>query len=557
MSQEPSSRFARWRSSTLAPFEHRVFALFWWATLVSSFGSLIQSVGASWLMATIEHSAESVALVQTAGTLPFFFLSIVAGALADTNDRRLLMLVSQSVMFVASVLLAGLTWFGVTTPLLLLGMTFILGCGSASFAPAWQSSIGDQVPRAQVPAAIMANAMGFNLARSVGPAIGGVIVAALGAVMAFVINAISYLGMLATLLWWKPPRTKSALPPESLGTAILAGVRYVRLSPDLLAIYLRCVMFTVPFSAVNALMPVVARDLLGGTAQTFGLLLGGFGVGAMCGALSSGALRQRFPVDRLLRGVVLVAAISLTAIALSPWAITTFLAHVLAGAMWTMGLANFNIAVQMSSPRWVMGRTLATYQTFAFAGMAVGAWIWGRCASVFGVREALGFAACACLVAFAVAHWVRMRVASVGALDPHVVGEVAEPKYPLHPASGPISVHIEYTVPEQHAREFIAVVNELGRIRRRDGAFNWSVAQDIDRPEQWIEQFESPTWIDYLRRQTRPTLADASVRERLRSLISGERGSVRRFIERPTGAEPLGPDSSHVEPREDYSASTS
>ena len=331
MSQEPSSRFARWRSSTLAPFEHRVFALFWWATLVSSFGSLIQSVGASWLMATVEHSAESVALVQTAGTLPFFFLSIVAGALADTNDRRLLMLVSQSVMFVASVLLAGLTWFGVTTPLLLLGMTFILGCGSASFAPAWQSSIGDQVPRAQVPAAIMANAMGFNLARSVGPAIGGVIVAALGAVMAFVINAISYLGMLATLLWWKPPRTKSVLPPESLGTAILAGVRYVRLSPDLLAIYLRCVMFTVPFSAVNALMPVVARDLLGGTAQTFGLLLGGFGVGAMCGALSSGALRQRFPVDRLLRGVVLVAAISLTAIALSPWAITTFLAHVLAG----------------------------------------------------------------------------------------------------------------------------------------------------------------------------------------------------------------------------------
>ena len=201
MSQESSSRFERWRSSTLAPFEHRVFALFWWATLVSSFGSLIQSVGASWLMATIEHSAESVALVQTAGTLPFFFLSIVAGALADTNDRRLLMLVSQVVMFAASVLLAGLTWFGITTPLLLLGMTFILGCGSASFAPAWQSSISEQVPRAQVPAAIMANAMGFNLARSVGPAIGGVIVAALGAVTAFVINAISYLGMLATLLW--------------------------------------------------------------------------------------------------------------------------------------------------------------------------------------------------------------------------------------------------------------------------------------------------------------------------------------------------------------------
>jgi hypothetical protein len=240
-------------------------------------------LGASWLtVATIEHPAESVGAGADRRDVAVLLSSIVAGALADTNDRRLLMLVSQSVMLVASVLLAGLTWFGVTTPLLLLGMTFILGCGSApSFAPAWQSSIGDQVPRAQVPAAIMANAMGFNLARSVGPAIGGVIVAALGAVMAFVINAISYLGMLATLLWWKPPRTKSVLPPESLGSAILAGVRYVRFT-DLLAIYLRCVMFTVPFSAVNALMPVVARDLLGGTAQTFGSSLGGFGVGAMC-----------------------------------------------------------------------------------------------------------------------------------------------------------------------------------------------------------------------------------------------------------------------------------
>jgi MFS family permease len=554
---QDSSRFERWRSSTLAPFEHRVFALFLWATLVSSFGSLIQSVGASWLMATIEHSAESVALVQTAGTLPFFFLSIVAGALADTNDRRLLMLISQGVMFAASVLLAGLTWFGITTPLLLLGMTFLLGCGSAAFAPAWQSSISEQVPRTQVPAAVMANAMGFNLARSVGPAIGGVIVAAFGAVTAFFINAVSYIGMLATLVWWKPPVVRPSLPPEPLGSAIRAGVRYVRLSPDLIAIYLRCVMFTVPFSAVNALMPVVARDLLGGGAPTFGLLLGGFGVGAMCGALSSSALRQRFAVDTLLRGVVLVASIALFAIVLSPWAVTTFLAHVLAGSVWTLGLANFNIAVQSSSPRWVMGRTLATYQTFAFAGMAVGAWIWGRSATIVGVREALTIAACACLLSFVVARWVRVSVASVGALDPQVAGEVLPPKYPLHPASGPIAVHIEYTVPERNAIAFVAAVNELGRIRRRDGAFNWSVAQDIDRPEQWIEQFESPTWIDYLRRQTRPTLADAKIRERLRSLVSGERGSVRRFIERPAGAEPLGDSSNHKEVREDYSASTS
>jgi hypothetical protein len=345
--------------------------------------------------------------------------------------------------------------------------------------------------------------------------------------------------MLATLYWWRLPRVVNPLPPEPLLAAIAGGIRYVRLSPHLMAVMVRAVLFTVPISAVPALMPVVARDLLGGGAPTYGVLLGGFGVGAMLGALSSATLRARFSSDRLLRMLCGVAALAIVAIAQSPWAVTSLLAHVVAGAVWTLGLANFNIAVQLSSPRWVTGRTLAFYQTFAFAGMAAGAWLWGQLATGVGLRETLTVAGVSALTTFAVAHWVPISVARMGSLDPHTVTAMAPPPLDLHETSGPIVVTIEYEVPTANAERFVAAINELGRIRRRDGARRWSVCQDLDNPVQWIERFESPTWADYLRRQTRPTLADQAIRKEIAELIEGERGSVRRYIERPAGAEPL------------------
>lgn len=553
MSAVSRSAFAQWRDSTLAPFQHRVFALFWWASLVSSFGTLIQTVGASWLMATIAPSANMVALVQTAGALPFFFLSLIAGAYADTHDRRLVMLASVWLMFLASVALAALAIWGNVTPRWLLAMTFLIGCGAAAFAPAWQAAIADQVPRKEIAAAVMANAMGFNLARSVGPAIGGVVVAVAGAAAAFVINAFSYVGMLVTLYWWRSPREASTLPPEPLGSAIATGIRYVRLSPHIEAILLRAVLFVLPISAVPALMPVVARDLLAGGAPTYGILLGGFGVGAMLGALSSAALRARLSSDRLLRDLCAVAALGMLAIALSPYAWLTLLAHVLCGATWTLGLANFNIAVQLSSPRWVTGRTLALYQTCAFAGMALGAWVWGEVAVAAGLRNGLAMAALFSLISLPLARGLPVSIAQAGSLDPHGSMGLGPPAVALDPASGPIVVTIEYRVKEVRAAEFIRVINELGLVRQRDGARRWSVCQDLDQPDRWLERFESPTWTDYQRRLTRPTLGDQAIRQRLKELVEDERGTARRLIERPVGSQPLGKIAQRAEPLDDTS----
>ncbi len=553
MTAPGASAFRQWRNATLAPFSQRVFAAFWFATLVSSLGTLIQSVGASWLMATIAPSPDMVALVQVAGALPFFFFSLIAGAYADTHDRRTTMLASQWLMLIVSAALAAITLAGHITPTLLLLLTFLLGCGSAAFAPAWQSSIGDEVPRAQIPSAVMANAVGFNLARSVGPAIGGVIVAAAGAAAAFVINAFSYIGMLVTLLWWKPDRPRNPLPPEPLATAMHAGVRYVLLSPHLLAILARCLLFAVPMAAVPALMPIVARDLLGGGAPTFGILLAGFGIGAMGAALSSAALRARFSSDAVLRAICVVAFVAMVVIGQSRSFALTLLAHVMAGSVWTLGLATFNITVQMSSPRWVTGRTLAIYQTIAFGGMALGSWAAGELATLVGLRETITAAGVAALGTLLVARWLPVAVATTGSLDPQATAAVRPPHVEIHDASGPIVVTITYRVPAHNAVAFLEIINEIGRVRRRDGARRWSVCQDIDDPVYWVERFESPTWLDYLRRQSRPTQADQELRQRMLGLIIGEQGIVRRMVERPSGSEPLGSDPSRPEPMDDTS----
>jgi hypothetical protein len=386
----------------------------------------------------------------------------------------------------------------------------------------------------------MANAVGFNMARSLGPALGGVLVASLGAAIAFVANALSYLGILATLVWWRPKRARSDLPPEPLASALAAGLRYVSLSPHLVAVLLRCVLYTVPIVAVPALMPIVARDLLGGGAATYGLLLGGFGVGAMLGALMSAWLRQRFMTDVLLRILSVVACVALIGIGQSRWPPLTMLAIVLAGSSWTLAFANFNIAVQLSSPRWVTARMLAAYQTVAFASMALGSWTWGEFATLSGVREALTVAGVAALVSLVAARWFAIAVEQLGSLDPRMAAALPEPAVELHPASGPIVVVIEYHVPPENAVEFIDVINEVARIRRRDGARAWSISQDIDAVNVWVERFECPTWLDYLRWRTRPTQSDLAVRERLVQLIEGEFGKVRRLVVRPRGAHPLG-----------------
>jgi len=523
-----------------AAFSIPIFREVWIANLASNFGGLIQSVGASWMMVSLGTSPQFVALVQASTTLPIMLLSLWAGAVADNLDRRLVMLWAQGFMLVVSAALAAFAWLGLLSPWLLLGFTFLIGCGTAFNGPAWQASVGDMVPRPALPGAIALNSMGFNIARSVGPAIGGLIVAAAGAATAFLANAVSYVGLIVVLARWRPETPPRLLPRERLGVAMGAGLRYVAMSPNLRVVMARACLFGLAASAVPALMPLVARDLMEGGALTFGVLLGAFGIGAVGGALASGRLRQRLRNER----IVLIGAIALAAgaaaTAASPYLAGTIAALMLAGAGWVLALSTFNVTVQMASPRWVVARALALYQMMTFGGMAAGSWLFGIAAQDHGVAVAL-YAAAAVQIAGALLGF-RLPLPQVEDLNLDPLSRWTEPEtaVQIEARSGPVVITIEYRIAPKNIVTFLRVMGERGRIRRRDGARHWTVLRDLGDPMLWVERYHVATWLDYVRHNQRRTHADADNSAQIAALHEGpEPPVVHRMIERQTGSLPF------------------
>jgi MFS family permease len=522
--------------SALSPFRHPIFRAVWLASLASNFGSLIESVGAAWLMTSLGASAGMIALVQASTTLPIMLFSLAAGAIADNFDRRRLMLTAQVFLLIVSIGLTLVTYLGLVTPWLLLLFTFLVGCGTAFNGPAWQSLVGEMVPRSDLPGAIALNSMGYNVARSVGPAIGGFIVAAAGAFGAFAANAVSYIGLIAVLARWRPEAPPRVLPPESLGTAMAAGLRYVAMSPNISLVLVRGAIFGLAAIAVQALMPLIARDLVHGGPLTFGLLLGAFGAGAVCGALLVARLRRALSIEAIVRLGFIGFAICVIGAGLSSSAILTMVAMVFGGGSWVAALSSFNVTVQLSAPRWVVGRALALYQMATFGGMACGSWVWGEIAERYGVTEALLMAGLV-LVAGA-AFGLRYALPELKSLNLDPLSRWKEPEVALdiRPRSGPIVVTIEYIIREPDVIAFLEVMAQRRRVRRRDGARHWTLLRDLESPELWVERYHTPTWLEYVRHNQRPTHADAAIIERLRSLHQGsEPPRVHRMIERPTG----------------------
>lgn len=537
--EQPSKSGERPRSA-LAPLRHHpIFRAVWLASMASNLGGLIQSVGASWLMTSISDSAHMVALVQASVTLPIMLLSLMAGALADNRDRRKLMIAAQTFMLVVSVVLAVFAWQGLITPWLLLLFTFLIGVGAAFNAPAWQASVGDMVPRVDLPDAVALNSMGFNIARSVGPAIGGAIVAAAGAAAAFAVNAVSYVALIGVLLRWRPPPRRDLLPPETLRIAMSAGIRYVAMSPAIRMVLVRSALFGMGASSALALMPLVARDLIAGGPLTYGLLLGAFGVGAVLGAFASPRLRHSLTTEGIVRWSCVGFALAVAVAGWSTWLLPSLAAFLLAGAGWVLALSTFNVTVQMSAPRWVVGRALSLYQMAAFGGMAGGSWLWGASAAAEGLTAALLQAAVLLIACAVVGRWLPLAQAENVNLDPLRQWEEPKTAVPIERRSGPMVVAIEYDIREADALEFLRIMAERRRIRRRDGARNWRLMRDLHDPRLWIERFETPTWLDYVRHNSRLTQDDAVIAERVRALHQGPGGPrVRRLIERQTGSLP-------------------
>ncbi|MFV0301803.1 MAG: MFS transporter [Paracoccus sp. (in: a-proteobacteria)] len=521
--------------SALAPFRHADFRTLWAATLISNFGGLVQQVGAAWMMTQLTDSATLIALVAASNTLPIMLLALMSGALADMFDRKTLLLTAQIVMAGFSALLAIAAWQEILTPWLLLGFTFLIGAGQALYNPPWQASMGDLVPREDLPAAVTLNSVGFNLMRSVGPAAGGMIVAGFGAAAAFFVNALSYIPLLAALLRWSPPRRPETHGREPFIAAVGAGLRYVALSPNLMRVIGRSALFGFGAVSVLALLPLVAKAHPQGGSMLFGGLLGCFGLGAIAGAVLNPRIRARMDNEHVIRLAFLGFAGATLALGLTDAIWLHALAMLPAGASWVLALSLFNVTVQLSTPRWVVARGLALYQTATFGGMAAGSWAWGAVAGAHGVGTA--FVCSAAVLGLGLLIGFVFKAPEFGNLDLDPAERFHEPSLALdlRGRSGPIKVMIDFQIAHEDVPEFLRLMQKRRAMRRRDGARRWSILRDLEHPEIWSETYHIATWDDYVRHNLRRTKFDDGVTGELHRLHRGE-GSpvVHRMIERHT-----------------------
>ncbi|TMJ51108.1 MAG: MFS transporter [Alphaproteobacteria bacterium] len=519
-----------------APLRHAVFRRIWLASLLSNLGLLIQAVGAAWAMTQMTSDADKVALVQTALMLPVMLISMPAGAIADMYDRRIVALASLSISLSGATALTALAWLGLITPNTLLAFCFVVGSGMALFGPAWQSSVSEQVPADTLPSAVALNGISYNIARSFGPAIGGIVVATAGAVAAFAANALLYIPLLIVLFLWNRVSAPSRLPRERLNRAIVSGVRYIANSPSIRIVLARTLVTGLIGGSVSALMPLVVRDLLHGGAQTYGIMLGAFGMGAVIGALNIGEIRRRLSGEAAVRACALSMAGAIAAVALSREPVLTAAALVIAGAVWMLAVALFNIGVQLSAPRWVAGRSLAAFQASIAGGIAIGSWGWGHLTNIAGVEVALLVSAGLMLASPLLGLWLGMPRVGARNEDAEVLAD-PEVRLSLTGRSGPLVVEIEYRVAQDNARAFHNVMQDVQLSRQRNGAYGWSIARDIADPELWTERYHCPTWLDYLRQRNRSTQSE---RELYQSAIAFHVGPdsirIRRMLERPFGS---------------------
>ena len=494
-------------------------------------------VGAAWAMTQMTPSADKVALVQTALMLPLALLSTVAGAVADMFDRRIVGLTALVISLAGSICLTLFAWLGLLTPALLLVFCFMVGSGMALFGPAWQASVSEQVPPEALPSAVALNGISYNIARSVGPAIGGIIVALAGAVTAFATNAVFYVPLLIVLYLWQRANEPSRLPPERLARAVVSGVRYIINSPPIRVVLGRTLAIGIAGGSVPALMPLVARDLLHGGAQTYGIMLGAFGLGAVIGALNLSRLRAHLTGEASVRLCAIVMGIGVAIIAVSPWSVVTGCVLLFVGATWTTSVTLCNVGVQLSAPRWVAGRALAAFQAAIAGGVAVGSWAWGYLATHVGLENALLMSGMVLVTSPLLARWMRMP--PVGARNEQALEPIADPEVRLNLSarSGPIVVEIEYRVDLAQARLFYAVMQRVQLSRQRNGAYGWSIARDIADPELWTERYHCPTWHDYLRQRNRSTQSERALHARaLEFHIGPDPVRIRRMLERPVGS---------------------
>jgi MFS family permease len=508
-STKHAARSTEQEHSAWAPFRNTTFTVIWTALVVANVGTWMYNAACGWLMTSLDPDPLTVSLVQVATTLPIFLLAIPAGALADIADRRQFLLVMEVVTTAISALFAAFVWLDLVTPRILLLFAFLIGVGAALSAPAWQAIVPQLVPKEDLAPAVSANSVGFNISRAIGPALGGATIAGFGIAAPFWLNAISNLGVVGALWWWRPPQTRGQrLPAEGIRNAIVAGVRYAKYNRHLRATMIRAVGFFLVGSAYWALLPLIARQQIAGGPELYGILLGAIGTGAVLGAFGLPWLKNTLGPDRLVAAGTLVTAIALLLFALARDTLAGLLASFIAGTAWICVLASLNVSAQVALPEWVRGRGLALYMTIFFGALTVGSVIWGKLASLIGL-ETTHFVAAAAAAAVIPLTW-RWKLQTGAALDltPSMHWPAPIMTREIEHDRGPVLVTVEYRIDPKDRNAFLACMDELARERRRDGAYRWGIFEDAAEEGRFVETFVVASWLEHLRQHERVTNTD-------------------------------------------------
>jgi len=509
-------------AGAFAPLRQPGFRWLWPAVVVSYIGVWGQTVGAQWLLVNGPNASVTVALIQTAATLPMMLFTFPGGVLADRFDRRWILLATQLYVAAAAVVFAVMTTAGLATPPVVLSFTFLIALGGAFQVPAWQATLPEIVPRNELGSATRLEMVGVNFGRSVGPALAGVLIAIAGVPWVFILTAVTALVLAGSVLTWRrPPQTVAPPVRERFLPALRAGVRYVRHDASVRRILLRAMLFIAPATILWALIPMVAREELGVSAGGYGALFGALGVGAILAALTVGRLRSLMSINTLLVLAGTAYALVLAILVLVPVFAVALVALVIAGAAWTATIATLNAELQVILPAWVRARGLAVYLVVFTGSQAVASVLWGQLAAQTGVTVAFLTAAAIALATTLAGLLLRMPETRGVNPDPVAYWTDISGLIELEPGGGPIMVSVEYTVESAEQAAFLATTADLRRSRLRNGATRWELYRVAETPNLFVETFAVDSWEEHqAQHRDRLTAADQRIEQATQSHVS-------------------------------------